>query len=121
MENIITENTENQFSDNQTQADFDRRVEEIQRRWELEGDMIKGVDPDFDLARAFENPEFYDRIVNQHETVMGAYTATYAKMPRRNISEVGNFTNGVCPSANHDIETMSDREFDDYIRKIKNS
>lgn len=104
-----------------SEMEFNRRVEEIQDDWRRQGDLIKGLDPSFDLEKAFQNPDFYDAVVNGGKTVVSAYTALNVKVPRRNISEIGNLTSGVCPSVSHDINSMSDREFDDYIRKIKNS
>ena len=112
---------DNENFDLSQQAEYERRIEAIQSEWKRQGDMIKQLDSTFDIEEAFENPEFYDLVVNKGNSVTEAYSEVYAKRPRRSISEIGNLTNGVCPSANHDIKSMSDREFEEYIRKIKNS
>lgn len=100
---------------------YQKRVSEIQNEWTRQGEALKKIVPDFNLEKAFENPEFYSRVVDRHETLAEAYQVFLKKPPRRAISEIGNLKNGVAGNITHDVSSMSDREFEEYIRKIKNS
>lgn len=102
-------------------VNYQRRVDAIRDEWTRQGEALRKIAPDFDLEKAFENPEFYTRVVDKRQTLAEAYSAIVKKPPRRSISEIGNLKNGVAGHISHDVRSMSDAEFENYIRKIKNS
>ena len=102
------------------EMNYQKQVEGIQTDWIRQGEALKKIVPDFDLESAFENPEFYRLVVEDHQSLAEAYPALQKKTGRRTISEIGNATNGVTGHINHDVKSMSDHEFDDYIKRIKN-
>lgn len=102
------------------ELDYQRHVEDIQNDWIRQGEALKKIVPDFDLEAAFENSEFYRRVVEGQETIAEAYPILQKKPPRRAIPEIGNSTNGVAGHISHDVKSMSDHEFDDYIKRLKN-
>lgn len=104
-----------------SRLNYENKVDEIQNEWLRQSEALKRIVPNFDIEEAFRNPEFYRQVVYQHRTLAEAYPALAERPKRRTISEIGNLTNGVCGSVKHDVASMSDREFDDYIKKIKNS
>ena len=103
------------------EVNYQRRVDAIQDEWTRQGEALKKIVPGFNLEKAFENPEFYTRVVDRRQSLAEAYSAIVKNPPRRSISEIGNLKNGVAGHINHDVRSMSDREFEDYIKKIKNS
>lgn len=103
------------------EASYQQRVENIQNDWLSQSEVLKKIVPDFDLDEAFKNSNFYKKVVIEHQSILEAYPVLKKKPVRRAISEIGNLTNGVSGSIRHDVASMSDREFDDYIKKIKNS
>lgn len=103
-------------------ASYSQRIGDIQNDWVRQSNALKQIIPDFDLEEAFANPDFYRAVVEEHKTLAEAYPLLKKKQqPRRAISEVGNLSNGVAGNIKHDVKTMSDKEFEEYIRKIKNS
>ena len=104
-----------------SEVNYQRQVEEIKRDWERQSEAIKHIDPDFDLQAAFENPRFYQSVVGEHKSLAEAYPLLRKRTQRQAINEVGNLTNGVSGSVRHDVKSMSDKEFDEYISRIKNS
>lgn len=98
---------------------YNRRVEEISNEWRRQGDALKNIVPDFDLEKAFENAEFYNLVVNGRKTLAEAYPVLNKKPQRKAITEVGNLTNGVWGHINRDVNSMSDSEFADYIKRCK--
>lgn len=103
-------------------ASYSQRIGDIQNDWVRQSNALKQIIPDFDLEEAFANPDFYRAVVEEHKTLAEAYPLlTKKQQPRRAISEVGNLSNGVAGNIKHDVKTMSDKEFEEYIRKIKNS
>ncbi len=102
-----------------SETDYQRRVDEIQNEWKKEEAALKNIVPNFSLEQAFENPDFYNAVVENHMSVTEAYPLL--KSNRYNISEIGNLTSGVGGYIKRDVLSMSDSEFDDYIKKIKNS
>lgn len=102
-----------------SEASYQRRVEDIQNEWRRQEKALQNIVPDFSLEKAFENPDFYNSVVERHMTVAEAYPIL--KRETRSISEIGNLTNGVSGYIKRDVGSMSDREFDEYIKKIKNS
>lgn len=101
---------------------YSQRIGDIQNDWVRQSNALKQIIPDFDLEEAFANPDFYHAVVEEHKTLAEAYPLLKKKQqPRRAISEVGNLSNGVAGNIKHDVKTMSDKEFEEYIRKIKNS
>ena len=108
--------------DMQDGASYSQRIGDIQNDWVRQSNALKQIIPDFDLEEAFANPDFYRAVVEEHKTLAEAYPLLKKKQkPRRAISEVGNLSNGVAGNIKHDVKTMSDKEFEEYIRKIKNS
>ena len=102
-----------------SETDYQRRVDGIQNEWKKEEAALKNIVPNFSLEQAFENPDFYNAVVENHMSVTEAYPLL--KSNRYNISEIGNLTSGVGGYIRRDVLSMSDSEFDDYIKKIKNS
>ena len=102
-----------------SETDYQRRVDEIQNEWKKEEAALKNIVPNFSLEQAFENPDFYNAVVENHMSVTEAYPLL--KSNRYDISEIGNLTSGVGGYIKRDVLSMSDSEFDDYIKKIKNS
>ncbi len=111
---------EDAMEDIKKSLSHERRVEEITRDWEQQAEALKNIVPDFDLEKAFENPDFYKSVTMEQKTLAEAYPTLLKRQERRAIKEVGSLTNGVMGSITHDIKSMSDKEFDDYIKKIKN-
>ena len=105
----------------QGSAGYSQRIGDIQNDWVRQSNALKQIIPDFDLETAFADPDFYRAVVDEHKTLAEAYPLLKKKQPRRAISEVGNLSNGVAGNIKHDVKTMSDKEFEEYIRKIKNS
>jgi len=105
----------------ETQPDYSKKVEEIQNEWLRQAEALKNIVPDFDLEKAFENPEFYKSVVEEQKSLAEAYPYIKKTAERQPIAEVGNLTNGVSGYITQDVKTMSDKEFEDYIKKIKNS
>lgn len=104
-----------------SEINYQKQVENIQNEWIRQGEALKKIVPDFELESAFENPEFYKSVVEEHKTIAEAYPLLQKKPPRRAISEIGSLSNGVAGHIRHDVKSMSDQEFDEYIKKIKNS
>ena len=109
----------NELRNIKSEADYQRRVDEIQNEWKRQESALKNIVPEFSLERAFENPEFYNAVVEKHMSVTEAYPILKDK--QYSISEIGNLTSGVGGYIKRDVASMSDSEFDDYIKKIKNS
>lgn len=109
---------ENDFS---KADDYNPRVEEIQNDWLRQGKVLESVIPGFKLEEAFANPDFVRCVAEENKTLIEAYAEIMKKRPRRAISEVGNLSNGIGGNIRHDVKSMSDSEFDEYIKKIKNS
>lgn len=103
----------------QNEIGYQRRVNDIQNEWKRQASALKNIVPDFDLEQAFENRDFYNAVVENHMSITEAYPVL--KKRSYNISEIGNITSGVNGYIKRDIASMSDKEFDDYIKKIKNS
>lgn len=103
----------------QSENDYQRRVDDIQNEWRRQESILKNIVPDFDLETAFENPDFYEAVTENHMSITEAYPIL--KRQKYNISEIGNLTSGVGGYVKRDVASMSDTEFDDYIKKIKNN
>lgn len=108
------------------QAEEQKRIGEIQRRWQKESEDLKAVVPDFDLNTALGNKTFYDNLVKGF-SVSTAYLAANkaaqsaaAKPKRRPIEQVG-AAKSYGGKAEANPETMSDRDFADYINRLKRS
>lgn len=103
------------------EKDYDSQIEEIQNDWIRQGKALENIIPGFNLEAAFSNPDFVKSVVNEHKTIAEAYGEVMKKKPQRAIAEIGNMSGGVSGNIRHDVKTMSDSEFDEYIKKIKNS
>lgn len=118
------ENDERLFSADELKAlqnelNYQQRVADIQNEWKKQAAVIKNIVPDFDLETAFENSDFYDAVTEQRLSIAEAYPLL--ERQRRNIAEIGSLSGGVGGYVRRDVASMSDEEFDDYIKKIKNS
>lgn len=111
----------NEIRSLRSEATYRKRVNEIQEDWKRQETALKNIVPEFDLDKAFSNPEFYSAVVENHMSIAEAYPVLKQSRPSYNISEIGNLTNGVSGYIKRDVASMSDREFDEYIKKIKNS
>lgn len=99
---------------------LEQMAEDIQEDWERQASALHKLVPDFNLVDAFFNPEFYRKVVDEHASIAEAYLSIQKKeMPQRTIREVGNVTNGISGKVNTDVNSMSDREFEEYIQKIR--
>lgn len=103
------------------EINYQRRVDDIKNDWIRQGEALEKIVPDFDLEEAFQNPDFYNCVVNRNMTIAEAYPVLKKKVSRKNISEIGNLSGGIAGHISHDVKSMSEKEFDDYIKKIKNS
>lgn len=107
----------NELAAVRSEANYQKQVAQIQEDWKRQESALKNIIPTFSLEEAFENPDFYTAVVERHMSIAEAYPA----LKQHNISEIGNLTNGVSGYVRRDVSSMSDSEFDEYIKKIKNS
>lgn len=102
-----------------SETEYNKRVDAIRNEWKKQEAALKNIVPDFDLERAFENTDFYDAVVGRHMSITEAYPLLQKQS--YSISEIGNLSGGVGGYIKQDVASMSDKEFDEYIKKIKNS
>jgi len=118
---MMQELTQNEQEVKMQQQQISQKAEAIQADWLRQAEAIRERIPEFDLERAFLNPAFYKKVVEERASIAEAYLFTKEKTPpERSIREVGNSPGGIGGRVNTDVGTMSDDEFDAYIRKIKN-
>lgn len=109
----------------QAEADKSKRINDIQNRWKQESEELRKVVPGFDFTKAMENQAFYDRIVDGQSVSMAYLACNTAqkaqeKPKRRAIEQNGNSKSGGTGQVFANPETMSDADFDTYIRRIRN-
>lgn len=116
----LSDELQNQNEGHKNTAELEQMAQNIQEDWERQASALHKLVPDFSLVDAFFDPEFYRRVVEEHATIAEAYLSIQKKeAPQRTIREVGNATNGISGKVNTDVNSMSDREFEDYIKKIR--
>lgn len=115
---------------NQQKAEREQQkaVSKIYTDWERQAEHLRGILPDFDLNNAFQNPEFYQKVVEGGYSLSEAYMAVERSKPspqqktaaRRPIQEAGAQNTAVAGKIRQDVGTMTDGEFLSYIRRIQN-
>lgn len=111
-------NEQNRISDEQ------RKIADIQSRWQRESEDLKAIIPDFDFAKAMQNKTFYENIVNGTSVPTAYLAANKAAAPapkqqRRAIPQNGNAKGGSAGKVETNPAAMSDADFARYIEKIK--
>lgn len=111
-------NEQNRISDEQ------RKIADIQSRWQRESEDLKAIIPDFDFAKAMQNKTFYENIVNGTSVPTAYLAANKAAAPapkqqRRAIPQNGNAKGGSAGKVEANPAAMSDADFARYIEKIK--
>lgn len=103
-------------------------VTQIYTDWERQAEHLRQIVPDFDLKTAFQNPEFYQKVVEGGYSLSEAYMAVEKSRPkpkpqaaaRRPIQEAGAQNTAVAGKIRQDVGAMTDSEFLSYIRRIQN-
>lgn len=85
---------------------------------------IKKLIPGFTIAKALENEEFKRLVLNEGMDLFSAYEKVNANRKAENggfIDEVGNSAYASVPgSSDYDITSLSEEDFNRYIKKILN-
>ena len=93
------------------------------REWRADEERLKMMIPSFSLEQAFENEEFKKRVAQNGESVFAAYAAMNPKKEEKkpvDVDEAGLRTiSGGQDFKPADIERMPKKQFDEYIRRIK--
>ena len=125
--NLRLERDAKAYRDQQKQQE---ETERIQQEWTRQTERLKQIVPEFDMKTALENPDFYQKVVQEGYSLIEAYMLTNRKAEkanvqtapprvRRAIQEVGAQKNGIGGNIKQDVKSMSDQQFDDYIRQIQ--
>lgn len=122
-------------------------VSQIYTDWERQAGHLRQIVPDFDLKTAFQNSEFYKKVVGGGYSLSEAYMAVQWNpggaatartgrfsaqgtsqpeavqkrfVQRRPIQEAGAQNTAVAGKIRQDVGAMTDGEFLTYIRRIQN-
>lgn len=104
--------------------DEQRKIADIQSRWQRESKDLKAIIHDFDFAEAMQNKTFYEHIVNG-ASVSTAYLAANkaaapaVKQQRKAIPQNGNMRGSGAGKVEANPAAMSDADFARYIERIK--
>lgn len=128
------------------QMEQEQAVGRIYSDWERQAENLRQIVPEFDLQAAFQNQDFYQRVVDGGYSLSEAYMAvqwspkdgtrtgrrfsaqgapqpeggTTRTAQRRPILEAGAQNMGVSGKIRQDVGAMSDQDFAAYIRRIQN-
>ena len=92
------------------------------RSWQTQSEELRKTVPDFDFEKELSNKEFYDRIVKGY-SVADAYNLTKKTAPpvpvskRKPVAQGALYSQAGGSQGEIDISKMSDKEFDDYLKK----
>lgn len=95
---------------------------ETLRSWQTQSEELRKTVPDFDFEKALADTEFYDRIVKGY-SVADAYNLTKkAAAPvqvgkRKPVAQGALYSQAGGSPSEIDVSKMTDKEFDDYLKK----
>lgn len=89
--------------------------------WQAQEKILKKSVPNFDLRKALENPQFKKMLIEDGMDVIDAYEAINPKASKELpvLDEVGRSVSGSSGVTSHDVSSMSDDEFDRYIKRLQ--
>ncbi len=104
-------------------AEREKAVASIQNEWIKDSENLKKAVPDFDFAKAMENDKFRELVLGG-ASVSAAYITLMHTSPQEGaakkvIREVGASSPGVRESEKQAPMSMTDAEFDRYIKSIR--
>ena len=104
-------------------ARAEQEAAEKVREWRADEERLKMMIPSFSLEQAFENEEFKKRVAQNGESVFAAYAAMNPKKEEKKPVDVDEAGLRTIPGGQDfkpaDIERMPKKQFDEYIRRIK--
>ena len=95
---------------------------EMLRSWQTQSEELRKTVPEFDFEKALTDTEFYDRIVKGY-SVADAYNLTKkAAAPvqvgkRKPVAQGALYSQAGGSQGEIDVSKMTDKEFDDYLKK----
>ncbi len=110
--------------DEQERARNDAQAEQdaIIKRWREQSDELKEIVPDFDFVKAMENADF-KKAIFAGKSVSAAYMLSNkeraAKPQRKSIRQEAAKRQPASAKAEFDPTSASDKDFNDYINKIR--
>lgn len=107
----------------QRQKNVEQAIEEKQKEWLSDSEKLREVIPDFDFDKAMENDGFRDNIL-KGMSVAASYISMTKNPPkteeRKPVFEVGAGSGKTGSMGAINPLNMSDKDFSDYIERIKN-
>ena len=103
-------------------AEAQQKQAQTLRSWQTQSEELRKTVPDFDFEKALADTEFYDRIVKGY-SVADAYNLTKKTAPsvpvskRKPVKQGALYSQAGGSQGEIDVSKMTDKEFDDYLKK----